>query len=109
MTSSLQRRLPGILVFLASLAPLVAGCGSSGQNAVRSAASRRFSCPESRIHVENWGPNTARATGCGQSSVYSCKQSRGSTQGFPQSSPLTEGEAHNPAQNGAPCTWVADD
>jgi hypothetical protein len=91
---------------LASLAGLGAGCSSAGQNAVRADAARRFSCAETRITVDDLGPHTARASGCGQSLMYSCQQSEGSTQGFPQASPLTEGEAHNPAQNGAPCSWV---
>ncbi|MEO6598335.1 MAG: hypothetical protein ABIQ16_00575 [Polyangiaceae bacterium] len=93
-------------VALASVATLLAGCGSGAQKVVRSDAARRFSCAESRVDVEEWGPHTARASGCGQSLVYSCQQSRGSTQGFPQPTPLTEGEAHSPAQSGAPCSWV---
>ncbi|HET7538266.1 MAG TPA: hypothetical protein VFK05_00290 [Polyangiaceae bacterium] len=88
------------------MSSLVMGCGSAGQNAVRADAARRFSCEESRVKVEDLGPHTARASGCGQSLLYSCQQSAGSTQGFPQASPLTESEAHNPAQTGAPCSWV---
>jgi hypothetical protein len=59
---------------------------------VRSDFSRRFSCEESRVDVEDWGPHTARASGCARSVVYSCIQSRGPAQSLPQQTPLTEGE-----------------
>jgi len=93
-------------VVLATVAIFVAGCASAGQNVVRSDAARRFSCDESRVKVEDWGPRTAHASGCGQSLTYSCQQSEGSSQGPPQPTPLTEGEAHSQAQPGGSCTWV---
>jgi len=97
--------------FVTSLAMLVtvAGCGSQGQNAVRDDAARRFSCPASRVDVEDWGPRSARASGCGKTLVYSCQQSQGSSQAPIQQTPLTEGEAHSPAQAGGSCTWVPND
>jgi len=110
VTSSLKHGLRGIGVVLVGVATLVAACGSAGQNAVRADAARRFSCAESRIDVDDLGPRTARASGCGQSLLYSCKGSQGSAQApAPAASPLTEGEAHNPAQSGAPCSWVPND
>lgn len=85
---------------------LLMGCASPGQNLVRSDASRRFSCPESRVDVEDLGPRTARASGCGQSALYSCEQARASLAALPQQSPLTEGEATNPTQPAGACSWV---
>jgi len=98
-----------MLLALASVAMLV-GCGSPGQNVVRSDAARRFSCAESRVKVEDWGPRTARASGCGQSLVYSCQQARGPSQALPQQAPLTQGEAEaTPAQSSGACSWVPND
>jgi hypothetical protein len=108
-TLSLKHRLQALPWVVASAAIVVGGCGSAGQKVVRSDASRRFSCPESRIEVEDWGPHTARASGCGQSQVYSCQQSRGAAQTVPQPSPLLESEARNPMQDAAPCSWVPSD
>ena len=103
------RTIPAAMLSLVTLASMLAACASPGQNVVRSDASRRFSCPESRIDVEDLGPRTARASGCGQSAMYSCQQSRASASGFPQQSPLTQGEAANPTQAAGPCTWVIQD
>jgi hypothetical protein len=108
-TFSLNHSLRSIPVVLACVATVVAGCGSAGQNVVRSDAARRFSCAESRVDVEDWGPRTAHASGCGQSLVYSCKQSPGSAQAPPQQAPLTEAEAHSSAQSGGSCSWVPND
>ena len=99
-----------VRVVLASLSILIAGCGSPGQNVVRSDAARRFSCAPSRIEVDDLGPRTARASGCGKSLLYSCQQSRGSAYAFPKQTPLTEGEAQGgPAEPGGACTWGPSD
>lgn len=108
-TLSLKHSLGIVPVLLAGVASLATACASPGQNFVRADAARRFSCAESRVQVEDWGPRTARASGCGQSLVYSCKQAEGSSQAAPQASPLTEGEARSPTQSGAPCSWVPND
>ena len=100
------RTLP---VALLSLAGLLAGCANEGQNAVRADYARRFSCAEGEIDVADLGPRTARASGCGRSTLYSCEQSRASEQSLPVQTPLTEGEAHSPTQPGGACTWVPVD
>jgi len=106
---SFKHSLRSIPVVLAIAATFLTGCGAPGQNVVRSDAARRFSCAESRVKVEDWGPRTAHATGCGQSLTYSCQQSRGPAQAPPVTTPLTESEARTPAQSGGPCTWVPND
>lgn len=95
---------------LLSVAGLLAGCASKDQNVVRADYARRFSCSEAEVYVTDLGPRTARASGCGRSSLlYSCEQSRASTPSLPPQTPPIEGEVQAPNQSAGVCTWVPVD
>jgi hypothetical protein len=91
----------------ASLAWLVASCATNpGTAAITADAARRFSCPESQITVDDLGPRTARARGCGQVQRYACKDAQRAES--PGSGALVpEHEARSRPAGPSRCTWSA--
>jgi hypothetical protein len=62
---------------------IVVGCATAS-GIVQTRAASEFECPEDNVEVENIGGTTFRASGCGQTAVYTCsKLASGTAAPFP--------------------------
>jgi hypothetical protein len=70
------RKAIGILAFALG-SPAFLGCEFEASGTVRARAASDFGCSDSEIEVERVPGSSYRATGCGQTNLYTCEPGRG--------------------------------